>query len=343
MIHTYRHRVWFVLKTTLAVAVVAGLAHHFARILGRSELGTVGFSIRFEYLLPAGVLYLVAHGFWGSFWVRLLHGQGVSVSWYVGLRAYFVSQFGKYIPGKAWVILMRVGILRHQAHAASLPVAVTATYETLTSMAAGAFLGVLLVPYLGVLPSNLSGHTLAFVAVAALPVGLGLLNKLASWLWARRGAPGARPLPAPSLFLLVQGLAHGACGHAMLGLSLGLVIRGLTPGPLPAGGGIRADLGATAISYVTGFVFILTPGGLGVREGALQWLLAPRYRATLGPEAAAGFAVVVALVLRLVWTAAEVVAAGVLYLLPVRPRETTSCGVEEPPRAPQPQPVNHSG
>ncbi len=87
--------------------------------------------------------------------------KGVQVSWYAGLRAYFVSQLGKYVPGKAWVILMRVGMLRHDAHAHPIPVAVTATYETLCSMAAGALLGVLLLPQLGVLPVEVSGKTTA--------------------------------------------------------------------------------------------------------------------------------------------------------------------------------------
>lgn len=317
MLHTRRHHLGFLLRSLLAVAVLAGVARYFVHILGRSEFDGIRLAIRPEYLVPAGLLYVVAHVCWGSFWVRLLHGQGVPVSWYAGLRAYFVSQFGKYIPGKAWVVLMRVGMLRHEAHAASLPVAVTATYETLTSMAAGAFLGVLLMPYLGVLPPQWSGYTVALVAVAALPVGLAAVNHLVAWLWARRG-PQVRPLPAPSLGLLAQGLLHGVCGHALLGWSLGLVIRGLAPGVVPAGPGYAADLGAVAASYVAGFAFLLTPSGLGVREGALQWLLTPRFVPVVGLEGAAGFAVVVALVLRLVWTGAEVIVAGVLYLLPAR-------------------------
>ena len=148
----------------------------------------------FELLVPAGLLYLLAHCCWATFWVRLLHGQGIHVSWYAGMRAYFVSQFGKYVPGKVWVILMRVDMLRHQAHAHPLPVAVTATFETLCSMAAGAFLGFLMLPYLGVLPSELNGKTVALVAVAALPVGLGLLNKYAARVVAKRRGPDARPL-----------------------------------------------------------------------------------------------------------------------------------------------------
>ena len=100
-----------------------------AKILGDSQFDLLRL-VRFEFLVPAGLLYLLAHCCWATFWVRLLHGQGIGLV-VAGLRAYFVSQFGKYVPGKAWVILMRVGMLRHDAHAHPIPVAVTATYETL--------------------------------------------------------------------------------------------------------------------------------------------------------------------------------------------------------------------
>ena len=65
-----------------------------------------------------------------------------------------------------------------------------------------------------------------------------------------------------------------------------------------------------ALSYVAGFV-AQTPGGLGVRELILQQFLVPR----LGGEAPA---VVAVLLLRLLWTTGELVAAGVLFWLPVK-------------------------
>jgi uncharacterized membrane protein YbhN (UPF0104 family) len=58
---------------------------------------------------------------------------------------------------------------------------------------------------------------------------------------------------------------------------------------------------AVTLSYVVGFVVLVSPGGLGAREAVLLHVLG-------GPVAA-----VVALVLRLVWTTFEVIAAGVLY------------------------------
>ncbi len=315
MLNANRRRLWLVVKSLLAIAILVGVARHFAGILNDPQLDFSRFHFRVELLIPAGLLYLLAHICWGTFWVRLLHGQGISVSWYTGIRAYFVSQFGKYVPGKAWVILLRVGMLR-QHHAHPFPVAVTATYETLCSMAAGALLGVIMLPYLGVLPVELSGQTTALVAVAALPVVLGVLNHFAARVVARRRGPDARRIPAPSLLLLTQGLLHGAFGHCLLGLSLGLTIAAIAPDPQPPQSMFTSNLGAVTIAYVAGFVVLVAPGGLGAREAVLTWALTPRFIAEMGANEAAALAVVIALVLRLVWTVAEVLLALCLYAFP---------------------------
>jgi len=318
----HRKRVWLVLKAVLALAIVAGVARHFARILASSHLDPYPFALRVEYLVPAGGLYLLAHCCWGGFWVRLLRSQGVRVSLFVGLRAYFVSQFGKYVPGKAWAILMRVSMLRGVPGGRPLPVAVTATYETLTSMAAGALLGVLLLPWVGVLPELVTKNLAVVVAVGALPVVLGVLNKLAARRVAKYRGPDAPPLPSPPLFLLVQGLLQGACGWCLLGLSLALTVVAVAPDPPPwAGDRYLSDLGAVALSYVAGFVVLVAPGGIGVRELVLEHALRPQFAAA-GETLAGAQAVVVALVLRLTWTVAEVACALGLYA--IRPASVSS-------------------
>ena len=64
-------------------------------------------------------------------------------------------------------------------------------------------------------------------------------------------------------------------------------------------------IASVAFATVAGFVVPVLPGGLGVREGVLMSALAP----ALGPD----HAVVAALVLRLVWVGAELVAAAVFF------------------------------
>jgi uncharacterized membrane protein YbhN (UPF0104 family) len=308
-----RKRLWLVLKSVMAAAIVAGVGVQFCRVLTNPALAGYRFKLRPEYLLPAGLFYLAAHTCWAAFWVRLLRYEGVAVTWFAGIRAYFVSQFGKYIPGKVWVIGLRVGMLG-TAGRSKLAVGVTATYETLTSMAAGAMLGVLLLPWLGVLPELVDSNKIGLAAVAGLPLLLGVLNRVAVRIAEKSRSPDAPPLPSPSVGLLAQGLLHGAAGWCLLGLSLGLTVRAVLPDP-PAWGADEylGDLAAVCVSYVIGFVVLVAPGGIGAREYVLQHALTLRFAPVLGEEMAAGHAVVIALVLRLVWTVAEVLLAGILY------------------------------
>ena len=63
---------------------------------------------------------------------------------------------------------------------------------------------------------------------------------------------------------------------------------------------------------------LVAPGGLGVREVVLQYALTPHFEPALGESLATAQAVVVALVLRLTWTVAELL--FILGLYAKRPR-----------------------
>jgi uncharacterized membrane protein YbhN (UPF0104 family) len=191
---------------------------------------------------------------------------------------------------------------------------VTATFETLTSMSAGALLAVLFLPALGVLPAEVSQNTTALFAVIAVPVGLALLSRLAARIARSRRGPHARPLPVPSVLLLAQGLVHGACGYGLLALSLGVTVGALvTDAPAWTPGGYFAEVAAVGLAYVGGFVVIFVPGGLGAREFVLAACLTPRLEPALGEQAAVGMAAVIAVVLRCTWTVSEVILGLLLY------------------------------
>ena len=138
-----RRRLYLALKTAVAVGLIAAVGWQFAKLLRSPELAEHEFRVRWPYLVFAGLLYLAAHTLWGTFWVQLLRSQRPGFAWSVGIRAYFLSQFGKYVPGKAWVLLLRVGLLRGRGLSPAV-IGVTATYETLTSMAAGSRSGLAL-------------------------------------------------------------------------------------------------------------------------------------------------------------------------------------------------------
>src|SRR5438128_59866 len=125
-------RAWPWLKLLLAAAIVGGVGWHFARLLRQPELWERPWRLAPRWLAVSVAAYLAGLGCWGAFWLRLLHRLGVRPAPGAAFRAYFVSHLGKYVPGKAWAIVLRVTLLPGTRPGVA---ALTAIYETLTTMA----------------------------------------------------------------------------------------------------------------------------------------------------------------------------------------------------------------
>src|SRR5262249_62422403 len=122
-----------------------------------------------------------------------------------------------------------------------------------------------------------------------------------------------------ALWLWLWGLAASACSWFLLGVGLWAMLRGILPEPLTADrwGLYTAGMG---VAYVAGFIIVLVPSGLGVREFFLTLFLtmpSAGLATLLGTrEEARAVAVLTVLLLRLVWTTGELVMVGVVYWLP---------------------------
>jgi hypothetical protein len=301
-------------KFGLPLLVALAVGWYFYDKLSRPELWSGAFHLRLEWLVPAALLYLCAHSVWGRFSVTLLRNQGGTVSVATGLRAYFISQFGKYLPGKVWVIVLRMRILGNVGIPRTA-VGITAMYEAVTSMAAGAVIGVILLHTLSEEQSGLQGYSAYWVApIAMFPIGLVGLNRFVNRMNRWRKGHDAPQLPRVKLHVVLLGLAQASIGWMILGLSLWMTLRGLSAESQPLTWDTYLHLTSiNSLAYVIGFVAVFMPAGAGVRELALQTLLTLELKQTMDPAAAAGLAAVTAIVLRLIWTTAELAAAGLLY------------------------------
>jgi len=339
-----RFRRWMpLLKLLFTLVVLACVGWYFTRILTNEELQKTDRSrspaqilwdqaraARPGDLAVAAGLYLSGMAFSGAFWVGLLRTAGAPMPVGAGLRAYYISHLGKYTPGMGAPTVMRMGM----ASAVGVrpgTAALTAAYETLTTMAAGALLAAVLLTWQAAADPAMVWKAIILLLVAGVPILPGVFNPLVRRLSGRFTV--GQPLPRLPAAALPVGLAVTACGWGFLGASLFAVIRAVEASPPAWGVGEWLDCTAVAaLSYVAGFLS-QTPGGVGVRELILQQFLAPR----LGGEAPA---IVAVLLLRALWTAAEVAAAGVLFWLPVRRTQGTGDrgqGTEEKDAAASPQ------
>ena len=95
--------------------------------------------VRPAWLVVAGALYAVGLVPMAWFWYRALASLGQPAPWSATLRAYFLGHLGKYVPGKAMAVILRVAAVRRWVP--SMRIAIVSTMlETLTMMAVGAFL-----------------------------------------------------------------------------------------------------------------------------------------------------------------------------------------------------------
>jgi hypothetical protein len=331
-------RLWPFVKALLCLLILFMIGRQFARDLSKPELWQR--PLHPGWLLLSGLLYLLGLAFSALYWDRLLGHLGTRPPVAVMLRAYYVGHLGKYLPGKAWALFLRAGLVR--GHGVSLGLAaLTAFYEVLTTMASGVLVAAILFALLG--PDDGAGlgsgalrqllwleapeggigrgaavllSLLLFVPIV-LPLQPALFNRLVHRLSLRFREKDAAQLPRIRFVYLLEGLALTAVGWLLLGASLGAALCGIL-GEDPLGASAVRLPAFMGVSYVAGFVILVAPSGLGVREFFLTLFLTPELVGVqgMGPEEARGTAVLAVLVLRLVWTVAELCVAAPLYWLP---------------------------
>jgi hypothetical protein len=313
-------RCWPAIKVLLALAIVASVGLRLARDLATLDPGSV--SLRPAWLAAAALLYLAGLGGAAWFWYRLLRAFGQQPEALATVRAYYLGHLGKYLPGKAWALLMRGTMVRGPGVGLGVAI-ITAFYEVLTTMAAGALLAAVLFVWqppaavrLDWDPALLGVLLLALCGVPLLPA---VFNRLVGRLAARFRTVESLRLPRLRSTTLLTGLAATGVGWALFGLSLWVLLQALLPGPQPLTAPLWARYTAmVALAYVAGFLAVFLPGGVGAREWILLALLPEELvrAGAVGPADAEAVAALAVLLLRVVWTAAELGLAALVYWLP---------------------------
>lgn len=228
-------------------------------------------------------------------WALLMRAVGVALSARQVGEGYMLSFLPRYVPGTIWGYLSRSEWLAQSAGVGYRQSGIASVLEiglqVLTAAICATFL-------------------LASPAWQIAGVGLGIGASLAAWhfgplFWSRldRGTRGARPIRLPWRYLLAV-LAVYAGFWYLHGVSTWLVAQSI------GAAGTLTALSATPIfaaSWLVGFLVVLVPSGLGVREWTLNYLLVTN--SGMPADAAAFVAVVVRLaiilaeLLLLLWAA----------------------------------------
>lgn len=259
------------------------------------------------WLLAAGATYAGGMFPAGMFWRTCLLRLDQPAPPLLTAYAYFLGHLGKYFPGKAMVVILRLAVLMPLG---VLKVATTLTIfmETLTMMAVGSAAAAVCLLWLR-LDWRWTGLACGLMILTFVPTLPPILRQVL-----RRTQPNVdRQLMVTWMKridwdLLARGWASMALTWLLYGTSLYCVLRASPTGEftnVSIATIAASSLGACAMAVVLGFVSFL-PGGAGVREVVLSTMLTP----VVGPVAA----IAAAVWLRIVWLAAELLLAAGLRL-----------------------------
>lgn len=251
--------------------------------------------------LSAATFFLLLHYVVdGAVFAYLARQAQVKVKILEALRIFFLANLGKYVPGKIWTVigktywLGRVGVEKGAAVS-------TVSIELGLNIAAGAFVCIPLLHWL--LPSSSLWSHVPLVALSIPLMVLGLS-------YVRRPLSRVRPNLMIPISATVGWRAFLVYMFSWLAFGLGFwfLVRTVYPVAIDR---FPLALASIGTAWIGGFLMILAPGGIGVREGLLlvmlkQWL--PLEIATI-----------VAIGSRIWMTAGELL--GLLAVYAIRPRD----------------------
>src|SRR5437764_2776367 len=158
---------WPTARVLLVGVVVVAVGWQFCSILRKPDLWARPVRLRPGALAAAAALYAAGLGFSALFWYLLLRLLGQHPSGRATLRAYFVGQLGRYVPGKLVGLGMRARLLTGPG--VRLGVAVlTVVYESLTTIASGVLLALVVLALRGPAAPALGWRALPLPGVVVL-------------------------------------------------------------------------------------------------------------------------------------------------------------------------------
>lgn len=291
-----------VVRPLIAVVLVAAVV--WAVVRQWDEVRDTIASIELPYLALSLVLAMAGMVCNVMAFNAVLGALGTRVQPVEACRCYLVGQIGKYLPGSVWAFVLQMELAKR----AGVPRVngFTATVVTLgISIASALVIGLIGLPHLldvgGIAPWMIL-ILLPIAAICSLPPVLTRLVNLLLKLMRRRSLPHPLGWAHVGKVLGWTSLAWAAFGTHLWLLTSSQANSGFS--------GWVQSLGVFALAMTAGSLALVAPSGIGVREAIVV--------AALSPYLPMGVALGLALVSRLVFIVADLLAATVAAILGVR-------------------------
>jgi glycosyltransferase 2 family protein len=240
-------------------------------------------------------------------WQRSLRELGSSVRVADASKIYLIGQLGKYLPGSVWAFFAQME-LAHKAGAPRSRSFAASVVAVCINLVTGLALGTLVIPSVTHGEAWRYGALVALFLVLIAGLSPPVLTRLVDLLMRVVRRPPLERSVSWNGMLVGSGWSLGS--WAAYGLSLWVLAVGVGA---PAGKSLPLCLAGVALAMTAGFVVVVAPSGIGVREAVLV--------AALAPVLTTSAALAVALVLRLLFTLGDLVAAAAVTPIRIRPAQ----------------------
>jgi hypothetical protein len=246
-------------------------------------------------------------------WRATLRVWSESLPFGTAARIWFVSNLGKYVPGKVWQIAA-MGAMAQKAGVSAAAAVGSSLIVNLVSIVAGfAVIAVTAAGKVGTavgVGASSDGGRSAELAVIAIAIAGGAALLLAPVAVPRLATLAGRvtgrsiPIPRVPPQAIWVAAASTTASWLLYGIAFALFAHGVSP---RATGNASSYIAVYTGSYLAGYLALFAPGGVGVREAILV-LAMPRFGLASAPDAA-----VIAITSRLWLTILEIL-PGLLLL-----------------------------
>ena len=225
---------------------------------------------RWGYVALSGFVFLGTYAVLIATWRGMLAAWNAHLSFWDAARIWCVSNLGRYVPGKVWQIIA-MGKMAADRQVSPVAAAGSAILSTVVNIACGMAVA-MLTGWQALQAVSRGNAVLGAIVIAVVALGIAGLPLITPPLLRLYGRVSGRELalgPLPFRAVLIA-LVGNTVSWFLYGMAFRLLVVGVVGS---ASGSFGSYVAVYSSSYVLGYLALVVPGGLGVRDGAMVSIL----------------------------------------------------------------------
>ncbi len=255
--------------------VAALILYFMARSLSRSfaEIGTYRLDVSYSRVVLSFCILAVLFLIYGLVWRYILSMFGFKLSFARSMRVWFLSQAGRYIPGKVWFALGRIYLCERSGIPRSVATIAMAYEMSLVLASALVVFGIasICVPVVGFMSYALGMVLVGAILLVSHPSVLRVVLRKFSKISTQLDLKYVDTLKILTIYICCW-IIYGI-GFYLVATSVAIPSELVQFKVASSFKAMIAMIGINSVAWAGGLLSIITPAGLGVREGISGMLL----------------------------------------------------------------------